>query len=292
MRALLRWLWPLLFAATFFPSVATAGDRHEDAARILFPYPDGWIQFSKLPPVTNEEWNQLVTKLQDTLNQPKVAANSLFSGGGCNWFERASEQTHRTNFRTVDINGDGRADIVYSGSALCSEGDVTVIWMNAGGAYENTRPAAWPMKLLWISSGKGDVLSVATGCCGDPVDAYFHGSLQNFRQYGSLRITQETELPKSVSGSRKKFKAKNLVLVRETASEKNTYDLQRSEFVGHATFGNILRKYMTGVKGEVISSVRFGPQRWSFVVIDPAQDRLASEVPYSINAGWVLNLEY
>lgn len=61
-----------------------------------------------------------------------------------------------------------------------------------------------------------------------------------------------------------------------------------SEFIGHAVFGNILRKYLYGVKGKVVSRyIDKNKDKWLFVIIDSSNDRLSYQTPYKVNVGWV-----
>ena len=62
--------------------------------------------------------------------------------------------------------------------------------------------------------------------------------------------------------------------------------------MGHAAFGNILRKYLPGASGVVLATETRKGKRWAFVVVDSDDERLLIEAPYGVDAGWTAGVQF
>ena len=52
-------------------------------------------------------------------------------------------------------------------------------------------------------------------------------------------------------------------------------------------FGNVLRRYLPGVTGQVVAAECHAGGCWQFVIIDPAAAARVTAAPYDVAAGWV-----
>jgi len=278
-------LW-LLIAPFLLTGNAVADDRQAQVSAVLYPDTKSWRLVSAAPKLSPEA----LRSIQDTLKAAYLSAKLEewpLEGPGCSFIERVFEPSGSSPFHQMDFNGDGKEDVVYAGSAQCAEGDATLVWFQTATGYVVSQPVLWPLRILRVSPDAETMSSVASGCCGDPVDQYHLGNLQNLRQYSRIRITQDTTLPKAQLASVRAFHNSSETKLREAPQEKDGYDRGRSEFMRHAVFGNILRKYLAGAAGVVLATATRKGKRWAFIVVDSDNERLLIEAPYSVDAGWI-----
>lgn len=254
---------------------------------VLFPESRNWPLLTSFPQLTAPELDSLKNSLAQAYRST-ASSQSFLEGPACSFIQRAFNEPDLAAFRRLDLNQDGFPDIVYSGSAHCAEGDGTVIWFGSTSGYTVREPAMWPLLLLRVSQDEKKVTSVGRGCCGAPSDAYFVGNVSNFRQGGEIQVLQDTALPKHRSGQPLSFTTGRPVRLRSTPKILDAYDQGRSEFLGHAAFGNVVRTYMPGATGHVLGTSSDKTASWLFVVIDSACDPLVLQDPYrGTRAGWL-----
>lgn len=252
---------------------------------VLFPESRSLPLFSSYPSLSAGELAGVKNSLA-TAFRAKASGQSFLEGQGCSFSERVFEAGDPAGFRRFDLNGDGFPDIVYSGSALCAEGDGTVIWLGSPDGYTLDEPAMWPLLLLRVAPDGKKTISVERGCCGAITDTYAFGNYQNFRQNEVLQITRELQLPAHLLLPRT-FAVVRQTKLRATPVVRDAYNDGKSYFLGHATFGNTVRTYMAGARGRILGESE-GKERWIFVVMNPASDALVLQDPYrGVRAGWL-----
>jgi len=283
-------LW-LLIAPFLLMGNAVADDRQAQVSAALYPATKSWRLVSAAPILSPESLRLIQDKLRAAYLSAMLEKRS-FEGPGCSFIERVFEPSGSASFHQMDFDGDGKEDVVYAGSAQCAEGDATLVWFQTATGYVVRQPVLWPLRILRVSPGAETMTSVASGCCGDPVDQYHLGNLRNLRQYSRIRITQDTALPKAPLASVRAFHNSSETKLREAPLEKNGYDRGRSEFLGHAVFGNILRKYLAGATGVVLATETRRGKLWAFIVMDSDNERLLNEAPYGVDAGWVTGVQF
>lgn len=284
-----KFFW-LLVASFLLAGNAIADDRQAQVSAVLYPVTKSWRLVSAAPTVSPELLRSIRDKLTAAYLSAKLEKWPL-EGPGCSFIERAFEPSGSSSFYQMDFDGDGKEDVVYTGSAQCAEGEATLIWFQTTADYVVRQSVLWPLRVLRVSPDAQTVTSVASGCCGDPVDQYHMGNLKNLRQYSRIRITQDTTLPQVPLASVQAFHNSSEMILRETPLEKEGYDRRRSEFMGHAVFGNILRKYLPGATGVVLATETRKGKRWAFVVVDGDDERLLIEAPYGVDAGWTTGVQ-
>lgn len=191
-------------------------------------------------------------------------------------------------FRLHDLDKDGVLDVLYTGDAICEEGDVTLIWY---GHRNGFAVANGIENILVIRINEGPELnlsSVEVGCCTDMVDRYFVGSFYNNPRSRSINILKTTRFPEQ-SEKPAPFIVKDRELILRSSPEvKDEYDEDASSLNNVAIFGNIVTKYLPGCSGNIISSHKDADSKlWYFVVLDELCGSLRTHVPYNVSAGWI-----
>lgn len=246
--------------------------------------------------------------LIDQMPQPEKASLMRMEGGlrsaywgseisrqheseGCSFINRLFDRIndYGYGFHQADIDSDGREDIIYSGGALCTEGDVTIIWFGNENGFIIRQKSLWQVRTLSILPGNPPRLgSVAVGCCADPLDEYLLGTLVNPRRQGRQRITKHTAIPEFlIDPTRFKVRGEELVL-RSRPESNDKYDDLASDFMASAVFGNILSKYLPGCGGICLGMEK--PEKsnlWYFVLVDDGCERFRTHSPFEVTAGWV-----
>ncbi len=269
---------------------AAAEDKQAQVSAVLYPATKSWRLVSAAPKVSPESLRSIRENLRAAYSSAKLEKGPL-EGPSCSFIERAFEPSESSSFFQMDFDGDGKQDVVYAGSAQCAEGDATLVWFQTTEGYVVRQSVLWPLRVLRVSSDAQTMTSVAIGCCGDPVDQYHLGNLRNLRQYSRIRITQDTTLPQVPLTSVRAFHSSSETKLREAPLEKEGYDRGRSEFMGHAVFGNVLRKYLAGVSGIALATETRNGKHWAFVVVDGDDERLSVEAPYGVDVGWTTGVQ-
>ncbi|MCV2361628.1 hypothetical protein LNV08_21905 [Paucibacter sp. TC2R-5] len=280
----------LLVAPFFLAGNAVAEDKQAQASAFLYPATKSWRLVSAAPKFSPESLSSIREKLRTAYLSAKLEKGPL-EGPDCSFIERALEPTESSSFYQMDFDGDGKQDVVYAGSAQCAEGDATLVWFQATDGYMVRQSVLWPLRILHVSPGAETMTSVSIGCCGNPVDQYHLGNLGNLRQYSRIRVTQDTKFPQVSLAAVRAFRSSSETKLRETPLEKDGYDRGRSEFMSHAVFGNVLRKYLAGVSGVALATETRNGKQWVFVVVDSDEEHLLIEAPYGIDAGWTTGVQ-
>ncbi len=131
--------------------------------------------------------------------------------------------------------------------------------------------------------------SLAVGCCDDPIDTFFVGTLFNPRGGGSVQVYQGTADPDKATTDERQFQNQLETVLRSSPTIDDSFDIEESKHQDHAVFGNILSKYREGAKGRVVLTQRDKIQRlWAYVVMSQESDFLRYHIAYPANAGWIL----
>ena len=286
-RFLIRCAIGALFStAAMGADVAT---RAAAVADLLIPEVKAWRAYADLPALKPERVASLRAEL---LRAWRVSpARKMVEADGCNFTEQilpAGKPASNGIFREVDLDADGQPDVIYSGPARCTEGDLTVVWFGTKTGLELRYefPARW--QLLRLQPGREPLASaVARSCCSDPFDEYFHGTAENPRNKLSVKVTKSTQLPR-VATPAKPLKAGAFTL-RSSPAVDDRYVEGPSNMMEHAVFGNALCKYLAGVDAQVLAEEKDATGRvWWFIRTDRDSGRLRHDAPYPVDAGWML----
>ncbi len=255
---------------------------------ILFPTTAGWTLLDHVPALTASQ----LAGIREHLRTAYASSNleRCPDTSGCSFIDTILERRDLASFHVLDLDGDGVADVVYSGDSACAEGDATVIWFGSkdgSGAFE--RVVRWNVRLLRVSPGReAKVSSVATGCCADPIDEYYVGTIENERRHGIVRTTKDTSLPSALIESPVAFTTRGEIVLRSGRERKDRYEPNASGLMDAAVFGNVLCRYLKGASGSIRAEERDASGRiWVFVVMDPESHLLRHDAPFTVDAGWV-----
>jgi hypothetical protein len=221
----------------------------------------------------------------------RLRSRDLIEAPECSTAERLFDERYgAAHFRSIDMNADGIRDILYSGYNPCAEGDITLLWLGAQDGLAERAPKYLRGALLKVSLGDSVlVCGVERGCCGDPVDRYFKGSLGSPHRAASVRIDSGMRLPADLAPADERYSAERETVLRSEPRTDDAYDPSASEHMAAAVLGTIRARYLPGATGRITATCQDGDgRRWGFVIVDAESQRLRSHNPFNVNAGWVL----
>jgi len=259
-------------------------------ASLLFPSTAAWVLLQDAPSMTTARFAQVRDQLLTSYLSSGIGKCAEAEDHDCSSIRRILWEGDNASFRVMDVDGDGREEIIYSGPAFCREGDMTVVWSgDSDGVSGSARVVEWDVLFLRISPGREvRVSSVAVGCCGDPEDEYYLGTLENVRRYGILKVAKGTLQPKTPMALPIRFENAGETVLRSTPEKKDRYDADLSGLMDHAVFGNILCSYIDGASGEIRAEERDSRGRtWAYVVMDRESNVLRHDAPFRVEVGWV-----
>jgi hypothetical protein len=270
-------------------AAGAAASSPERTSRILFPETSGWRAFDSLPVPDAAVLEREKSRLRSIYDE--TPQDLLMERAECSFITRAlDEHFDIGRFRSLDVDGDGNPDVVYSGDAECSEGDVTVIWFgDARGGLAKRNVTIIPLRLLRLEPvGRRRFSSVKVGCCASAVDEYFMGDMRNPRLFARLRMFKRLVLPDGMVTASGAFVADGETVVRTSPVVNDEYDPNMSRAMVHAVFGTVAARYLAGAKGAIVASYTDSAgTAWRLIVFDEASRALRLESPYGTDAGWV-----
>ncbi|MDP4191731.1 MAG: hypothetical protein Q8858_09225 [Bacteroidota bacterium] len=282
----------LLFLASNIVSAENDEASFSKISAILFPETSSWTLVSNMKHADSAFLRNNEAKLRKAYLSSKLINNP--GDISCSFIDRvfSADYDFPKYFYIHDIDHDGIEDILYTGMSPCSEGNATVIWFGTPQGFEIRQDYFWYALAIRISEGNNlQISSVAVGCCGETIDDYMCGRIINLRCDGMKRFYHTTELPPLTEQSGKtveSFVSKKELTLRSAPEINDNYIDGFSQYLGKAVFGNILSKYMTGCKGEIIENIADkNSRKWYFVVINNESKALRTHMPYDVCAGWI-----
>jgi hypothetical protein len=286
-----------LLLALVLSQVCHAGNDATNISAMLFPETKTWPLVSASPAVSPDRFEAIHAQLLKAYKASALGDSRPLEGPECSFIEKAFGPENLSSFHVMDVDGDGTMDIVYAGSAQCTEGDATIVWFASGDDYIVRQQAILPLFALGVAPDKKKISSVESGCCGDPISTYYLGNFENMRRFARIRIMEDTILPTKLLEQPVPFKNGKATVLRSTPLIQNHYDKDQSMLMAHAVYGNILRKYLPGTTGSILAYQKDKKGRqWLFVKLDPYDasvkgsfdnEALSVEAPYAVDAGWV-----
>lgn len=280
--------WILVFS---FYSGLSYADRSESEhlkmSALFFPESIAWMPLSEMKKLDADALIKIKLKLKMALVDNEYHKNHALTD--CFLVEKLLSDKNKRfqSFYIHDLNADSFPDVIYSGNAFCSEGDITIIWFGNKNDYTIEQNSYWPVKLLRIQPQTLNTCTVAVGCCDSQTDEYHSGSINNIRRYGIRRITKYTDINTN-QNKPAFFKSNNRLILRQSPIVTDSYDRDTSDWADLAIFGNVLSKYLPGCSGSIAGQHHDTKSRlWYFVTIDPISNPLRFHAPYDVNAGWV-----
>ncbi|WP_428717745.1 hypothetical protein [Undibacterium curvum] len=254
----------------------------------LFPETRDWRTVSAQGMLSGtalaERQSALLAAYRQAINTPDALESA-----DCSWSERAFQKDFSgAAFYTLDIDQDGFEDVIYTGSALCAEGNATLIWYGSAQGYKVKQDGLFREQVLRISSDGNQLSSVADACCGAQAEEYFIGSSDNLRQFTTAKLRTDTQLPEQTSNHKNAVTAHQNLILRSSPNQQDRYDTGLSKLMRHAVYGNIVRRYLPGASYRILSSERRQAQHWLFISVHEDSDRLVTQDPYQgVRSGWI-----
>ena len=221
------------------------------------------------------------------------------AAGSCSTITRLLNDVDLSqSIRLADVDGDGIKDVIYTGQALCEEGALSIIWYGTETETDqwtisNSKLHKWGVEVLrFLPQPETKISSFEPGCCGAIADRYLLGYLHNPYRLQRLSVLNLVSLkfPEELLPEPEPRLLKTKSTLRYSPVEIDDYDESTSEFLDHAVFGNVQRKYLPGINVLVLGKkVTDQTKEWLFVIADPPNDRLAYHSPYQVNVGWIKN---
>jgi hypothetical protein len=230
-------------------------------APLLFPSAADWLKLGDAPKVPEERLKALAPRLKPVLRPLSAAAGS--ENEACSVTERLFEEA--CCFYSLDADGDGLEDIVYSGYFPCGEGGLNIIWHNDGqGDYVLKGDSLDYGHLLRLRPGPDGPLKLRhePGCCGDFIDRYYQDASGEPRKYCAETFSAPLggiDFQKPLLN--RKITLKDWVELRNSPETDDEYDAGISAGLGYVFMGNILT---------IVSSYdRQKPCRGTLLAYDP-----------------------
>ena len=289
MKRMFIFFWFIVSLAAAAHATDSESPNRNRISEILFPETRDWQAIDSLPSpemdkILRDRWLLRSIYL-------KTEQHVLMEIPDCSFITRALyEHFDLKLFRVADLDGDGFADIAYSGSGECMEGYATVIWFGAESGLATRPVGIIPSRLLKVEMGGPRRISgVKTGCCDDVVDEYFIGDLRNPRRYAQVRVHKALYIPKEMELVSGDCTARRKLVLRQAPMRNDEYNQDASNARSHAVFGNIVAEYLPGAKGNIVAYCKDDEgKRWGLLVVDEASQALRTGSTDNINVGWVL----
>ena len=223
-----------------------------------------------------------------TLRTLGVCANQIQNGGAY--------------FHFLDVDADGRLDLVYSGPhVLCDrnlEGESTTLYLNRGRRLRRVFRAPGRVISMWRPVPWAPVAFAlrADGCCADPhyeITAYFPRVARDelaFEPGASVAATSETTLPDEYFGTPRPFLVEQDHYRLRTRPEVDD-STEGALMEGEGRRGNVQATFARGSRGVALAARRDSSGRpWWFVIMRSppvgAQPPVGGRPP-RWHAGWM-----
>lgn len=239
-------------------------------SKLLFPESTHWIPYNQFTSLTTQDLEPLKAELSAAFRKAYPDWNEAF----CSFMERSLEEAATGNFYQTDIDHDGRNDIIYIGTARCSEGDSTFIWYASPEGYEIRQPQVGDLsKLLRISPNGQWVTTIKAGCCGDHYNRYFIGPIRNPRQH-DIWVNTLIEFPSSRFDTPRPLRTSKRMVLHSKPVNAPEFD----------EVGTPIEPYAKGSHGVALAQRVIGGRKWLFVKMHRMLPEKGSVAP---DFGWL-----
>lgn len=178
-----------------------------EISKIIYPQTKTWTNIEDTPKATQFINQQLFQPLKDAY----LAIGAWSESKDCSFIERVSENiiSKAQAIQAYDIDEDGDTDYVYTGSAQCAEGDVTLFWFQEDVKFV-VKQKHLPSVLALSTSFDGSVqmASYLRGCCADPIDEYQLGFFDHPMRFGRVQTPKKLAFPDKLKTLPKRIKYK------------------------------------------------------------------------------------
>lgn len=241
---------------------ASPSDIH--ITEVLFSQSKHWNKLNRLPVLAGSELKLIKSGLISAYREAHVGERDWeFSQTICSFMERVLGTTDFGKFYQLDVDRDGVQDVIYTGSAQCSEGNETVIWYGSPKGFVIRQPQIGPgLEVLHISPDGRSFTSVEHGCCGYPYNKYFSGSLHNPREHEHWVVTW-MEFPSSTFQTPRPIRTTKKVVLRTKPDNDQEFDEE----------GAPILPCRKGARGKALAEKVVNGRKWFFVEMNQKSQR-------------------
>jgi hypothetical protein len=258
-------------------------------ADLLFPETAHWPRFEDLPATDPKLPNPAVGELFQLQDSHRFHDPAFNGSGECGFPMRVSSDPKSMSLiRRLEIPENPA--LIYSGSAHCREGDVTVAWRKLDDAY-GLVAFDFPFLVLRTNVERDLRFSVLNaGCCADPMDHYLliamtRGHPKRLQDVASAKWLA---IPNGATEDRHPRRFDQETVLRLSPEVDDAYDESESRFLNVAAFGNIARKYLAGIEVTQLLSYRDAEgSEWALILVPTKYDARSFYTALPVNLGWI-----
>ena len=249
-------------------------DRFSRMTALLFPETESWESVASMPHLDMErfqkdKWSYRMAYLNHS--------DEKMESPECSFITRLLYETQWYDvFRSVDFNGDGVQDIIYTGDAKCREGRITVIWTRLPGTGPRYDAGSWSflaLKMDGTGSGEKRICGVSPGCCGDWIDWYRIRDFANKSDIAGHRVRHNLDLPGEMTMADDHYVAEKELSLRSSPKKDNSETDAR---------------YSKGAEGTIVAGyIDAEGARWGLIVMDQESREYVIGSRESVTAGWI-----
>ena len=279
-----------LLLLTFLAPAAHAsgtGSPQDDLSRILFPGTRTWQSVDSLP----QPDTSMILRDRELLKSIylKTKQNMLIERPECSFITRALYEHWGGFLTSVDMDGDGIADIAYFGSAQCDEGYTAVVWLAGPDGLLEKDVAIIPYKVLRVeTTGSRRICGLEPRCCAGDVDEYFMGDLLNPEGIADVRVHIALDLPPGMKIAHEPYVIRRKTTMRLVPVERDEYPPDSTGSTSGAAQGNIIATCSPDATGTILAYFKdYKGRRWGLLELDKDSRALRSNVTYDVDVGWI-----
>jgi hypothetical protein len=200
------------------------------------------------------------------------------------------------NFYEFDIDHDGLPDVIYAGTRGDSKEVCTIIWHGQkGGGYSEDYNIELSLLLSISDSVVHKAVSAYCGTRDILADDFILQNVERTRddiylmQDSSFTILRGLIQTDNLISPTKFISVAKEMFIRESPEKIETYNEQASKQNKMAVFGNIIFRFLQGVKGSIIGRKTDAVGvTWFFVNLNMGSRELCTYALHDVDAGWLL----
>ena len=280
-----------LLLMTFLAPGAHAGvvSSQYDFSLILFPGTKTWQPVDSLP----RPDMKVILRDRELLKSIylKTQQKMLIERPECSFITRALyEHLDGRSFKSVDMDGDGIADVAYFGLNQCDEGYAAVVWLEGPDGPLERDVTIIPYRVLRVDTTQSRrICGVEPRCCAGEADEYFVGDLLNPTGIADIRVHIGLDLPAGMKIVHEPYVVRRTTIARLVPVERDEYPSDSTLYTSRGSDrGNIVAKYLPDATGTILAYFKdYKGRRWGLLEIDKESRALRSGVTYDVDVGWI-----
>ena len=264
------------------------GSNLYDLSQILFPGTRTWQPVDSLPGSDMKMFLRDRELLRSIYL--KTQQKMLIEMPECSFITRALyEHLDEHLFKSVDMDGNGIADVAYFGPNQCDEGFAAIVWLEGPDGLLERDVAIIPYRVLRVDTTESRrICGVEPRCCAGDVDEYFMGELLNPMGIADVRVHIGLNLPAGMKTAHEPYVVRRKTIMRLVPVERDEYPPDSTLSTSGAVHGNIIARYLPDATGTILAYFKdYKGRRWGLLEFDKNSRALRSDVTYDVDVGWI-----